>query len=668
MLVAPPTIERELLTIDGANNLRPERDTFLYVAAGVIAIGASLVLSRLTPLRRRGPLSPLVARWLPFAVSAGSMLVASVAFLRVRRTLPLRSSGSLAYLALAVVLAMVCLVAAKVSRQPNDVGTPRRSHAGDATRARPGLLDVIVPLLVIGLVYLPGWPQLAGNAFAGEGALHLDFFAFGPALAFRSGVALGTDLHTYYGLGWPMVFSLLDPLSYAHIIRVEVIYGCAYFIGVYVLLRVLVGDRRWAAAGTALAILFQLFAGFAPVLVMWRYPSATIMRWPFDVWFFLACLLHLRTGRTRWTVVAAACVALAVVFETDTGLALGAAFAFFWLCLWRLDPPGTVRKQIGWSSLAAGPLVFVGLGVASRWTIFTGAFWDGWLENLRASAMGATFLPLTTQPPTRSVILFELIAVTYLVVLGYAAVQLAARRVSPTAALLGCIALYGFLTLLYFVGRSNPDNLFRPAVPFAILIAALGGLAHRHWLATDDGRPTARRLGAGAVAWTALAVSAAMLVAHPGTRAYPSLIRSIVTADPARGVCLFEHPDDICGLPPEAQQTVDDLRALAARLRSLGSEDASVAVLDEIGPVIQHMAGARPWGRYLPVFPGLFTRAQVAAVAKDLGEDPPSLVVMRPRAEDRPFYADTWQQLRVPVERGFVLDSQEGPFQIWRRR
>jgi len=275
---------------------------------------------------------------------------------------------------------------------------------------------------------------------------------------------------------------------------------------------------------------------------------------------------------------------------------------------------------------------------------------------------------LTTEPPWGSIITFVGITSGYLAVVGYSTVHLVMRRLSATSVMLGSIGLYGFLTLLYFVGRSSPHNLFRPTVPFAILLAACGGLAHRGWARRRHGGGARATLAAAAPAWAALAVAVAMLVAHPGARAYPGLLRSALYGGEERRACLFEDPDDVCGLLPAARQTVDDLEALASRLRVLGSARASVAVLDEIGPLIAQMAGARPWGRYQPMFPGLFTYDQVAAVGRDLREDPPELVVMRPRAEDRPFYADIWRELRVPVEDGFELDSSQGPFEIWKRR
>lgn len=658
-LVAPPYVSPADLTVNGIHNFRPERDSQVYFGSGAVAVVAALLLSLLAAGRRQRVARPRHARLVALGVAGAATASAVGAYVRVRHSLPLDSAERGGHLGLSLALVAACVVAAWAVRP--EEGT-RPAPAPLAARVRPGWADLVVPLLVVGLLYVPGWRGLAGNAFQGEGSLHLDFFGFGPATAFRTGAALGTELHPYYGLGWAMVFARLDPLSYGHIIRFEVVYGCLYFTGVYVLLRLLAGDRRWAAAGTALAILFQLFAGYPDAFVLWRFPSATVMRWSFDVWFFLACLLHLRTGRTAWAMVAGAMVALAVVFQVDTGLALAVPFALFWACLWRTTGARSVRV-IAASATSAAVVVVVGLGMASRWTLGSGRFWRGWLENLRLSSAGGTLLPMATTPATSDIVVFAVATAVYLAVVCIAVLRVVRGRASTATVMLGCIAAYGFVSFSYFTGRSNPHNLFRPTVPLAILLGACGGLAHRAWVA---GRlPSPAR---SAAAWGAPAVAVALLVANPGARAYPGLLHTAAAGGTARGVCLFEDPDDVCGMAATQRKPVRDLHAVAARLRSLGAAGSTVAVVDQIGPVIPHMAGARPWGRYVPLFPSLLTRAQVEVVAGDLRDNPPHFLVMRSEADVAPFYADIWHALRGTVEAGFVVDGREGPFEIWRRR
>ena len=68
-----------------------------------------------------------------------------------------------------------------------------------------------------------------------------------PAIGYLHGGALGTDVFAQYGVGWPTLHAALDScwqLSYAHVFQVSLIYGCLYFIGIYVFLRLLVGQSR----------------------------------------------------------------------------------------------------------------------------------------------------------------------------------------------------------------------------------------------------------------------------------------------------------------------------------------------------------------------------------------------------------------------------------------
>src|ERR1043166_8877677 len=131
-----------------------------------------------------------------------------------------------------------------------------------------------------------------------------------------------------------MIFSALSSLSaltYSNLLRVAIIYACLYFFGIYWLLRALRGGPLWAAAGCIAAAATHLYFGFPPYDLCWRYPSGTVLRYAMDVWFFLALLKHLQTGRRIWTMIAGAFVGLALLFETDTGIYLVVTFLVYWL-------------------------------------------------------------------------------------------------------------------------------------------------------------------------------------------------------------------------------------------------------------------------------------------------------------------------------------------------
>jgi hypothetical protein len=676
----PPAAPLDQLTISGRNSVFPEHDLSLYLTLGLLCLVGSALIGLFGGGGRRErettPLTPAVRMTIAIVAAVASVLVAVHLFDRARYRL--LAAGPRIYL---WEMALSCLMVAALVMAARALAPARPAPAGPAPPAATALArfrwrpaDVIVPLVVVALVYLPDWHLLAGNAFAGEEFLHIDFFVMGPAVALRHGLALGTDVHVYYGMGWALVLDklpLMHTLSYGRFIGLEVIYGCIYFIAVYALLRLFTGSWQWAVTGTLLAILLQLFGSFSDAFVMWRFPSATVLRWMWDVWFFLACLLYLRTRRDAWLVVAGVFVGLAILFQTDTGLYLSIAAAFFWAGVWRLEP-GAGRRLVrtgAAAGAAGGAVLFLGLGVASRWTLFSSAFWDGWLENLRITRAGGTLLPLYGISGPRVLFFFALMVMTYLALAGHAVVRLVHRRLTPDALLLGTIGLYGFLTLLYYVGRSNPHNLFRPAVPFAILIACVPTLLRSESRAREH-RPAAR-----AVPWLAMAMAGLMLVSHHGFYTYPSLLKTVLVGSEPEGICVFGKADvcdiepadpDYAGPDPAAYSK--QLEDLAAHLHAVAGDGGSVAILDSMGPLVFTMADVKPWGRYIPMFQGMFLRSMVANVVMDLQSAPPDIVVMRSPELRAPYYDDLWQAMRPTVERGYTLDSRFGPLEVWQKR
>ena len=671
LLWRPPPAPVEDLTINGNLWVVPEHDVQLYLGIGATF---ALLVVLITALGRRGRRQRGIVRAaLPLALAgaAGAILTAVICFTHAARRLPAGPRIRPGELALFAVVIAACLVGAWALRPhlPQQVPSPPSGEDRPA-RLRWHLADLLVPAVIVAVVYLPGWRRLAGNAFVGEQFLHIDYFAMAGAKAFKAGVALGTSMHVYYGVGWALALAklpLVGTLSYGHFIRLEVVYGCVYFTAVYALLRVLVGNWRWAATGTALAILAQLFASYATDLILWRYPSATVLRWAFDVWFFLACLQYLRTRRPVWLVVAGVLVGLALLCVTDSGSYLALAAVFFWTCLWRLKPRPSGLLRVGILAAVAGlSVLLLGLQVASRWTAFSGAFWEGWLGNLRFTREGATLQPMTGIIDRRPLLWFALMVSTYLVVVGYATVRFIHGRLTERVVLLGTVALYGLLTLLYFVGRSNVYNLFRPAVPFVIVV--VGGAATLHaGLRRRTDRDRWWPVIVARLPQVALVVALIAVVLHPGAQAYPGLARVAIAGEDTDGICVFNDPDDICGVPAAGSDYVAELHAVAEHLRDLGSQFRSVAILDAMGPLLYGMADTRPWGRYVPTFPGLHFQTQVETVVAELNDYPPELIVMRSPELRQSFYEDIWQAVRPSVERAFALERRFGTFEIWQR-
>lgn len=544
-------------------------------------------------------------------------------------------------------------------------------------------LDILTPLFIVAVVYIPGWRHLAGRVFLDEGFYHWSYFAMGPALGYNYGQALGSDAYAYYGVGWPVLFASISPvlpLSFGTMLHVSVIYGCIYFIGVYFLLRLLLQHAVWASIGVFIAMLLQLFSGTTPDSVLWRVPSSTILRSPMDIWFLIALSLHLRSGRPLWALAAAATLGLAPLFEVDTGFYLAAAFAFYWVFRLRLGPANsgsTQRRTRVWlplfSSLVAFLVLLLGLIVASRWSLLRQDFWAGWLEGVIKHASGFFLLPLATSPDDTAIALFIVMVSVYMAVIGYLLVKTLHRQHAMDADVVpGCIALYGLLTLVLFVGRSDPANIYHVTIPFSLV--SVGVIGRIHAFITSY----LRRKGSTAPAWQVsplltfaipyvlLAGLLFALLGDPHFRTYPSLLHTVLKAPPAEGLCLMREPKDVCGLPSDKRDLIERTQAAIERLRSLTAGSSRVAVLDDRDTLFYLGAGAAPWSRYSPLFPILLTNAQVQEVKRQLLARPPDYVFLRVEEEVPEVFKGVWAELRATTQSSFQLVDTAGPFEVWR--
>lgn len=671
---------------------RPEHDATFFFAG--ILVTAIVVVALAAAWNRRVSQSPSAAPFpYPLVLEGGlvCLAVAAVAgclwaFIGGRDHVfggaPIPSGYLVGLLAISVTtLSVAGFGAARLGPALVRVPTARLPEAPGG-HARLGVGDLLVPVFVVSIVYVPGWRVLAGHIYEAEELFSWDFFAMGPAVAYHHGAALGAEMYAPYGVGWPALFGLLSPvvaLSYGRMLQVSIVYGCLYFSGVYLLLRILSLARPWAAGATFLALLLQLFGGLGRLFPLWRLPSLTVIRRPFDVWVFIALALHLRSGKPVWAAVAGALSGLALVFVTDSGAYLAATVGCYWLLTAGLERDRThLRRGVATCAGAAGLVFLVGLGIASRGTLWQPRFWSRWLEPIADGAQGFTALPLAGRSElyasgdlagAGTMVLFVAVVVFYLAVVGYTAVKSLHRRATPLDAITGCLAWYGLLSLIHFVGRSDPYNLYPVLLPFTVLSAVIVARLHRALRSAATSRRPAggssRRLVWSLVPWSAAGLALIVLVSSPGFRDYPGALQRIGEERSGDGLCLIEDPVDACGLSPATRGDVEEFRSIAAEMRRLASTGEEVALLDDRDPAYYLAAGVRPWGTYSPLLTNLFRNSQVAAVEDQLRRQRPVHVLIRTRQQTPPHLVDPWLRLHGFLERQYSLDREVGPFEIW---
>jgi len=703
LLVEPPARDVEEYTLYGATLWLPEYDIHIYLAGIVFTLFLTVVAVRLWHLRiaAAGQASDrflfgsgirLMLAGLLATGAFGVQYIYARAYAARGEAVPARFLLGFAAVALASVGAARIGGRSKPDNRLTERLSSLAARMADGSSRKLSPFDVLIPVAVIVLVYVVDWPAMAGRFWLEESLVHWDYFAMGPALSVRHGVPLG-EVHSTYGVGWPLVFGYLShlvPISWGRLIQVGSAYACVYFIGLYALLRLLV--RPAAAALGTIAMLLHLILGMGDV-ILWRIPSVSLLRWPMDVWCFIAVVLHYRTGKRVWAMLAGAAVGLALVFVLDTGLYLAAGFAFYWLCTLGV-PEARALKPWFLRAVVVGLVVFLLFtGIASRGTIFGAEFWRYYVESVLEFAGGFGMLPLATAPNIPTLIAFAVFVFAGFSCAGHAVVKAMYRRASFLDALIGFLGLYSLLCFLHFIGRSGDFTIFRLWIPLGIVVVCLvdrfsaavaGGVRER--LA---GTPKVRALAAGPAlfAVAGLAVLAAVpdsYVAQP-FREYPNALNHFADPPDPEQLCLLEEPRDICGIPARLEPTAVQFRQIADRLKEIDAAGKSFAAIEESGAMVYLASDTAPWGRYSRLFVSLRSKEQLERATQELEDHPVDYVLTRRMGETDATYnlwplysfgygqrpdsvlADSYDAFNEIIQRDYELESSIGPFELRRR-
>jgi hypothetical protein len=526
-------------------------------------------------------------------------------------------------------------------------------------------------LIILVLGVAPAmWSYLSGQFMTSDQCHHLNFFFMGPALSFSHGKAFETEFYSQYGIGWPLLASALSRLSaltYGRLAGMEIVYGCVYYIALFFLLRHGFRHVAWAALGALLALYWQLFNGLPPGGVSWQYPSSTMMRHPLDIAFFLALVLHQRSGSMRWTVAAGVAAALGVFFETETGVYLVVTYGLYWVLQLGLAPGESrpVGRRRGLRSLlvfgtAAAATLLPLLLYASRGTLFTLAFWRGWVEALVTyGSLGVGSLPVA-EVPGDTVMCFMIMVSVYVGAIAWALFRGLQRSASRGDVLLAALGAYGLALLLLFVNRSHPSNLWHTAPPFAVLLAALMLQCHRA-LAGLRRHPS--------IPYALIGLLLVLLFAKESFGCYPNILTSLFEKRPSAGLSLRLNPRDLSGLPQDYEPFVRETRDICAAIRTLAPDGKGVAILDANDTLLYSTSDTCPWSRYASLFYMALTQQALDKMRRELVARAPKYIVTRGESADRPAnWEFVWAPLYEIVLKSYVLRQTVGPYQIWQRQ
>ncbi len=649
------------LTLLGAGLYQPDHDLPIYLCgalACVLADAAFVALLARRALRR----------------DSGSAVRNDLLACLVVALLPVLAPDStpawLAAFGLGLAFVAWRLHAGNVAADPS----PDRVAGRPAPAGRAGFAwDFALPVAILALFVFVPWPRLLlWRTFDTDQFHHLDFYVMAPALAHAHGLRLGTDFYAQYGVGWPLLLDTLGRVTGAHgyttFIRLEMLAGCAYFLGLYAFLRSWLRHAGWATVGLLLALALALFTNTSGA-PKWIWPSSTVLRYAFDVALFAVVAAHARSGDARLGPLAGAVLALQAVFSTDVGLYLSFAFCVYLVCSLRRAESGRPAGSLSRFALGAlgGWVLVAGAGFAwaNQGQFPGGAFWRGLTESIFVYGGGVANLPIAQaiiDHGETALLLLAMLA-TYVRSIGAALCASWSRSVSARQAVRATIAVYGMGTLLIFVGRSHEQNLMHVTIPWCLLLAESAASA-----ASAPPRP--RR-----VRWT-FALSMGLIVfitAQAASIRYPNLVNGMAGLLEARA---DKRPGwtDAAGdeLPTEPAAHLAEFRAASDAIRKVsGGGKRSVAVISFNDTAYLLEAGVAPYFRYSPVLANLLFKEQVDDITRRLAESPPDWIFLSTIAQATVGDAqltDSTMVIRQAIAPTYDLLGGVGQFAVYRRK
>ncbi|MDE2992838.1 MAG: hypothetical protein OXU67_03050 [Chloroflexota bacterium] len=529
------------------------------------------------------------------------------------------------------------------------------------------------------LLWLPDPWRPVGDAFGWDRLFHWSYTVLGPTLGVLHGGTPGVDIVAHHGLGLPIGIAALVQfgleLTYANLVRVQLIGTVLAFGLLAVLVRLLFGSILWASAAFVLALGLQFGGGWAAGTFAWWHPQLGFLRNPLEIALLLAIVQHWRTGAIRWLAIAALLATTSLWWVTDTGLANTLVLVVYVAS--RAALAGTHRAAA--LARAAGAAAAVLGAVAGGFLVLT-------LATVGAAAFDPRFWSALAEGPwlygsaglyARALDPFGLttahLYLTPALYVAFAAgiVAMALYRRAPASApLLLALAAWGLLLYQHFIRGSEPSYWFRHSLPWVLIVTYL--LAHAAsrlptWLPRRDGQNAP---AAGGPALWLLLTGCVVLVGS--FLSYPqvlwgrereavecwSLAKASWCIDSARARLDLPRPETVA--------------AGVAAIQRLVPAGEPAAVISPLDVLYLHLAERGPLWHHLPLDHQPPTPAAVERAVQRLTEQAPAYVFFD---RDFPLGSNTAllgveelaAALHNTLRRDYKLSEQAGALEVWRR-
>ena len=344
-------------------------------------------------------------------------------------------------------------------------------------------VDVLIVPFILFLIWPAGMTKLIAHIFVWDYFHNQDGIIMAPAWSYLHGLVIDHDVTSNYGVIVPVLFGTLAKIfggfSYEKILWLIVIGTLFYYVAVWALIRTWLKSSLLAAFGLILAVKLQMFHwGILPVL--FRYPSATPIRYLFDLIPIFLIYKHSIKGREiyLWLAAVTSGLMMAYMMEVGTYLTVGLyAYIFMLLTLPSTRKkyfhfPRDIRKIIGLAILPFISGFLLLWQVVGHWAL-TREFWSNFTEFAGLFLNNYSCLPYWDGLADKQFFAFcmgFIIPAVYILTIMIIGAFVYLEQIETSQMFIIYVCVYGMGIYHYFVYRSAVTSYYVVCIPFVLVI------------------------------------------------------------------------------------------------------------------------------------------------------------------------------------------------------
>lgn len=306
-------------------------------------------------------------------------------------------------------------------------------------------------------------------------------FVMGTINDLLHGKHLLIDSLSQYGLFLPLflyfIFLKVLPFSYMNLYLLFMIITVIYYLILFFFLKALTKSNLYSLVGLFLIMGVNTLFNYPtfPVSENYVWPGGTVMRYFFDATVFLVLLKNKDFSSRLLNILASFLVAVAVLYNFETGIALAAAFLYLHLFhsfSFRFNSPMTKTISLFKNVTPFLVSLLTLIGVFSFFTYFQTNQFPNWNLFLRFPLLYMAGRSNAVTPEIGWYLPYLLLYFSTITIILYNSL-IRKSAINWKWTVLAAYSIYGLLLLNYYFSRSYYSNLTVVSIPAGVIFIVL---------------------------------------------------------------------------------------------------------------------------------------------------------------------------------------------------